>query len=250
MTIDPLTFILEIVNFLVLIWLLHRFLYRPIKGAIAERSQALNREMTAAKEREQEAQALEERYRQQLAQWEAEKTRQQEEFRQSLAKEQETALAKMRQAVEAERVRLQSLNDQEAAVREERQRQAAVRSALDLSTRLLTRLAGDELDRALLRILGEDLARIPAAERERLQSALAREQGAITVTTARELDAERQKRVRAALSQWGGDELRCSFDQDPQLLSGYRLVIGDQVLHADLGDELAFFGRSLSRAES
>lgn len=72
MTIDPFTFALEIVNFLVLLWLLHRFLYRPIQEAIAERRQALNQEIVTAQQREQEALALKSQFEQSVADWEQE----------------------------------------------------------------------------------------------------------------------------------------------------------------------------------
>ena len=37
MTLDLTTFILQILNFLVLLWLLHRFVYGPLRAAIAKR---------------------------------------------------------------------------------------------------------------------------------------------------------------------------------------------------------------------
>ena len=39
MGLDLTTFVLEIVNFLVLLWLLSHFLYRPVQAAIARRQQ-------------------------------------------------------------------------------------------------------------------------------------------------------------------------------------------------------------------
>ena len=37
MELDWTTFILEIINFLVLVWILHRFLYQPVMNVIAQR---------------------------------------------------------------------------------------------------------------------------------------------------------------------------------------------------------------------
>ena len=41
MQIDATTFVLELINFAVLVWILHRFLYRPILGAIDRRRDAV-----------------------------------------------------------------------------------------------------------------------------------------------------------------------------------------------------------------
>jgi len=73
MTIDPLTFILEIVNFLVLLWLLKRFLYAPIRDAITLRQQTLNHGLQEAETRELEARDTIEAYRRHLDDWNAEK---------------------------------------------------------------------------------------------------------------------------------------------------------------------------------
>ena len=47
MQIDWLTVAAQIVNFLVLVWLLQRFLYRPIVSAMAERENRIETRLTA-----------------------------------------------------------------------------------------------------------------------------------------------------------------------------------------------------------
>ena len=246
MTIDPFTFAFEIVNFLVLLWLLHHFLYRPIQRAIAERRQALNEEIMTAQQREQEALALKNTYEQRIADWEREKTRQQDELQQTLSRERQTALAGIRQVAEAERVRLQTLHEQELATRRRQAVSSAVQTALRLTGKMLERLAGSELDQAILRVLLEDLEQLPETDRSLLRSAFAGKREPVTVVTARSLDQDQQQRLQTAIAGVLETETRWTFRQDPNLLSGYQLVVGDQVVHANLSDELAFFGRSLS----
>jgi F-type H+-transporting ATPase subunit b len=67
----------------------------------------------------------------------------------------------------------------------------------------------------------------------------------VAVTTARSLNQAQQRQLQTELPPLLGSEVHCRFSLDPSLLSGFRLSIGDQVLHANLGDELAFFSRSL-----
>jgi F-type H+-transporting ATPase subunit b len=247
MTIDPFTFALEIVNFLVLLWLLHRFLYRPIQKAINDRKQALNQEIAAAQQQQQEALALKNQYEESIAGWEREKARQQEALHQELHQEQESTLVKIRQAAEAERVRLQTLTEQDLASRQRQEQSLAAQNALHLTGKMLERLAGSELDQVILRILLEDLERLPEADRLQLQAAVSRKQEPVTVTTARIMSQEEQQRLQAGLSKVLGRDLPCTYLQDPALLSGFRLTIGDQVVQASLSEELAFFGRSLNR---
>src|SRR5579863_5192225 len=66
------TFALEIVNFLVLVWILKRFLYKPVLAAIARRKAAIDETLSNANTRQTQAQALEQQYRNRLADWELE----------------------------------------------------------------------------------------------------------------------------------------------------------------------------------
>ncbi len=248
MTIDPFTFVLEIVNFLVLLWLLHRFLYRPIQEAIAQRRQTLNQELVAAQQREEEALALKSKFEQSIADWEKEKARQEDALQLELGKRQAAALTKVREAAEAERIRLQSLSQQELESQRHQAQLQAAQAALQLSSRMLQRLAGSALDQSLLQMLSADLEQLPESDRSRLQAAFSRTREPVAVTTARILDQELQQRLIESLSAVLASDIRCSFNLDPELLSGYRIVIGDQVVHANLGEELAFFARSLIRA--
>lgn len=249
MTIDPFTFVLEIVNFLVLVWLLHRFLYNPIQRAIAERRKTLNLEISAAEQREQKAQALQEQYEKSLAAWEQEKKRLQDELLQELNREETAALAKVRQAAEAERVRLQTLTEQELDIQRSQAQSMAEQNALHLTSKMLERVAGSELDQVLLQIMLEDLEQLPQSDRSLLRAAAARKQEPVEVITARVLTQDQQQLLTTNLSRLLESEIQCMFNHDPGLLSGCRLTIGDQVLHANLSDELAFFGRRLSLEE-
>jgi F-type H+-transporting ATPase subunit b len=61
------------------------------------------------------------------------------------------------------------------------------------------------------------------------------------VTSAYPLDAERRKAIRESLSALVGCRVEPEFGEDPKLLAGLRVSLGDWVLHANLHDELEFF---------
>ena len=67
------TFILEIVHFLVLVWILKRFLYKPILQAIGQRKALIEKNLADAEARQSEAEALEQQFQKRLTDWENEK---------------------------------------------------------------------------------------------------------------------------------------------------------------------------------
>ena len=56
------TFLLEIVNFLVLVWILKRFLYKPVMGVIERRKVGIEQTLAQAEDKTREATALREQY--------------------------------------------------------------------------------------------------------------------------------------------------------------------------------------------
>src|SRR5688572_4022122 len=67
MQIDWFTFTAQVLNFLVLVWLLKRFLYGPIHRAIDERERTIAQRLEAAAERESAAVATQKSYEHQQA---------------------------------------------------------------------------------------------------------------------------------------------------------------------------------------
>jgi len=74
MSIDWITVVAQIVNFVVLIWLLKRFLYRPILDGIDAREAEIAARMSAATEAEERAQVAEREFHEKLDRFEAQKT--------------------------------------------------------------------------------------------------------------------------------------------------------------------------------
>ncbi|MFZ1828872.1 MAG: F0F1 ATP synthase subunit B, partial [Candidatus Competibacteraceae bacterium] len=87
MAIDWTTFTLEIINFLVLVWLLKRFLYQPVLETLARRRAGIERTLSEAREVEIRADALRTQFENRLADWEQEKAALRVGFEQELTAE-------------------------------------------------------------------------------------------------------------------------------------------------------------------
>ena len=78
------TVALEIVNFLVLVWILKRFLYRPVLQVIERRRADIETTLNEAREREETAQQLREQFENRLAAWQQDKLAAREELQREL----------------------------------------------------------------------------------------------------------------------------------------------------------------------
>ncbi|HUJ77073.1 MAG TPA: F0F1 ATP synthase subunit delta [bacterium] len=241
MNFDTTTFVFEILNFLVLLWLLHRFLYRPILAVIDRRQADIEQRLAEARKVREEAAALEQSYRDQLSGLEREHSEARLRLEGELQLERSKGLAQLQAELDRERERRRSLDVQRDRERAAQAEQAGLRLATQFLTRLLERLAGPELDAKLLATALEDLRALPEASRETIGRALQDHAGAVKVETAYPVSGQTRQSLVAVLSEVTGRPIRCEFAETPELLAGLRMSAGHWVLSANLLEELKYF---------
>jgi F-type H+-transporting ATPase subunit b len=243
MTLDWWTLGLQTINVVVLVWLLSRFLFRPVARIVAERQQQAGRlldEATAAK-----AAAESERQQAQAA-------------REALAAQREAALNTMQREVAAARERLLAEARNEAE-RQRAQAEAALAAqrhgarlqleaqagalALDIAAHLLARLPDSLRITAFLDGLVEGLEQLAPAARQTLCA----ERGALTLRAARALDAAELQRCRAALAPALGGEPQLRVEVEPALIAGLELEGSSAVVRNSFRADLARLQRELAR---
>lgn len=235
------TFILEIVNFIVLVWLLKHFFYQPVLAVIAQRRAGIEKSLADAGATQAEAQALKRSYEARDAEWSKEKDAARAKLAAEIAAERNRALEALRASVANERERAKVLEEKRQAEWRRTVEERAIALGAAFSARLLARFAAPDLEARLVDVTLEELPRLPAEQAHAL-SANARD-GTVTstVTSAYPLDEDRRKAVRESLSALVGSRVDPEFGENPDLLAGLRVSLGAWVLHANLRDELKFF---------
>ncbi|MDE2343038.1 MAG: F0F1 ATP synthase subunit B [Betaproteobacteria bacterium] len=245
MTFDWTTFLLEILNFLVLVWILKRFLYAPVLSVLDARRQRLLDEAAKAGQLQHQAEELKTGYEARLADWERER----EGLRRSLDAELEQArsagMDKLKQSLADAEARARARTDALAAAREQALARQAASEAYGAAAAMLGRLASPALTARIADLFIEDLAALPEADLARLRHAAAALEagGGAEIALAHALDEAGRGRVVAALTVACGRSLPVAFREVPELLAGLRATVGECLLQANLSDELAFFRR-------
>ncbi len=245
MQFDWTTFILEILNFLVLVWLLKRFLYRPVLDVLDARQERVRAELAQAAALKDEGTALREEYEQRLAHWAQEREQLRRELEQDLTQQRATGMEKIRQAQADEEAKARVRNEALAAAREAELIRQASGAAYANVAAMLRRLASPALTCAIARLLVDDLAAFPAQQRDALRKAAGRlgERAKAEVAAAHALDEATLDAVGKGLSDAAGQALTIAFSLEPALIAGVRIAVGECLLHANLADELAYFRR-------
>ena len=118
MEFDPTTFILEVLNFLVLVWLLRRFLYRPVLAVIEARRAESAKTIADAVALRGEAEALKGEYRARLVTVDQDRAAARAGLDAEIATERARRLAAVEAEVNADRQRRQMLEARERSERE------------------------------------------------------------------------------------------------------------------------------------
>lgn len=243
MELDWTSFLLEIINFLVLVWILKHFLYRPVLNMVEQRRRAVDKVRADAELIQTEAVDLRRSYEARLQDWEQEKSTARAKLRTDLDQERQRLALAQQQSLQAERERFEVLLQREARDN----RRQIEREALDLggriSRRLLARLSNPELEQRLIRLLVEDLARLTMERLAEMRAACKLDRSTVQVTSAFPLDQAAADALRegliAALDL--SQDCRWRFQQDQSLIAGVRVALGSWMLRANLQDELQYF---------
>ncbi len=242
MQLDGFTVIAQIVNFLILAWLLKRFLYGPITKAITERQQKITAALEQAQRQSQQAEA--EKLAYQARQSELDKQREAwlNQAQQEVTAQREAWLMAARGEIDALRRdwlvawRREQMEQQRALQQEAARRlTTAVRDAL-------RELADADLEPRMLEPLLARLRTLNACERIALAQAA---QGGCTVTTAFPLDAALQTRWRTALGEALGSGISLIFRHDPEAACGITLEMPGHRLAWTLDSYLDGFSQQL-----
>lgn len=230
MQIDWITVAAQIVNFLVLVWLLHRFLYGPVVKAMEDREKRIAARLDEARKREEDAEreAAEHRARQAalerdrehiLAMAEAEAENLRRTLEGAAREEAEQLRRDLAEEVDGEK---------KAFIRDMRRRSAE--HVLELARRVLGELSDARLEEQMATAFARQIQDTGAELRTQLAKACHAGGGAVTVRSRIGLDADAQRRITRAVHQVISPTAEVRYESSEEVGSGIELTTGSQRL--------------------
>jgi F-type H+-transporting ATPase subunit b len=245
MQFDWTTFALEIINFLVLLWLLKRFLYKPVLNMLDARQKRIHDQIAKAQLTHAEAENLKAEYASRLQNWQQEETAQRQQLKQELAEEREKKHSVLKRTLEDERAKMEAREKAAAQLQEANLTNTLRKRAYRASTAMLKRLASAELTAKIVDVLAEDLRGLSDERRQVLldffQEMENKSAVSVDVATAHPLTEKSRQTIDAALFEFIQHPVDLTYFMNPDLIAGVRVTMGEYVLHANLADDLAFF---------
>jgi len=230
MQIDWLTVAAQIVNFLVLVWLLQRFLYRPITAAMARREERIETRLSEAKAARAEVESESRRLREKQKELDASREEVLREVRQEADNLRKTLEADLRKEMQARRRSWEDHLEEERDAFAARLRQRAGHQVIDIVGRVLRDYAGTDIAGQLAGTFADRLADLEAEAREKLTVAAQRVHGPARVESGVPLEPSARSRITRAVHEHIAPDIEVDYCEDNTLLLGVRMTIGEQTV--------------------
>lgn len=244
MDIDWITVTAQAANFLILVWLLKRFLYQPVIKAMDKRELKIRRRMEDADAREQVAREEEQKYQAQAD---------------ALKQQQDDVLEKAREEARQERNHMLDVAREETArvraswmreVNEEKAgfigglRNQTLEAVESIARKALRDLADTDLEARMVQTF---IRKLPTLDQE-AQDSLKNASEPACVSSNFELGPDLRSLLTQAIRDQVGSELTVTFATAPELGCGIELVCEGERISWNLSDYLEELTTSIEKA--
>lgn len=238
MLIDWFTVGAQVINFLVLVWLLKRFLYRPILDAIDAREQRIAAELADADAKRAEAKQERETFQHKNQAFDEQRAALLAQATDAAKAERERLLDEARQAADALRTKRQEALRQEADQLDQALRRRTQQEVFAIARKTLTDLAGASLEERLVAVFIERLGAMDGEAQNVLAEALKTASDPVRVRSAFELSATQRVAIQDGLKSAFSTEVQVQFNAGPDLIGGIELTVNGQQVGWSIADYL------------
>ncbi len=235
------TFFLEIINFLILVWILKHFFYKPVLDVITRRRMEIEKTLNDAKVLHDDAETLQEQYKNRLGVWEQERLTAQAALKEEIEAERTRQMEALQITLKKEREKAQAIEQHQLEVCRQQAEETALAQGAQFAAHLLTAAAGPELERHLSDLFIQELAALSPKQTEALRAAGSKAPDRIQISSAYVLDDTARQLLEQSLSTTLGINGPFHYTQDKALIAGLRINVGAWALRANLQDELKSF---------
>lgn len=250
MLIDGFTVGAQLLNFVILVWLMKRFLYQPVLGAIAAREEKIATELADAAATQAQAKQQQDTFEQKNQAFDEQRADMLKQARDTAKAEGERLQAQAREAADAASAALaKALRADEQRLRNDLTRHTQ-QQVFDIARRVLGDLASVGLEQRVCEVFVQRLQAMTGAARDTLAHALKAATTAepALLRSAFALPAAQRAAVQTALDEAFGQPIPLQFEAATALVCGMELSAQGHKLAWSMSDYLATLSSGLPEA--
>jgi F-type H+-transporting ATPase subunit b len=239
MLIDWFTIGAQALNFLILVWLLKRFLYKPILHAIDAREKRIAAELADAGAKKAQAQKERDEFQRKNEEFDRQRDGLLSQAKDEAKAQRQRLLDEARQAADALRAKRQAaLQREHQSLNDEIMRRTR-EEVFAIARKALKDLAGTNLEERLGEVFTHRLRELDGETKESVATALQTSANPALVRSAFDLPAGQRAAIQQALNEAFSADIHIRFETAPDLVSGIELTTNGQKVAWSIADYLA-----------
>jgi F-type H+-transporting ATPase subunit b len=221
--IDWFTIIAQIFNFIVLVLLLRKFLYRPILKVMQEREDLIRNQLAEAEEKQQKAQEQISLYQKKNQNWEQEHQELLQEAKHEIENTHKKMMVKVRQEIEEHQTQWQQAIDREKKEFLDSLSKKISQQTFIAVRRVLNELADVELEAHISKVFIDRWRNMEQNQLEEYRAAVEKSDEAVLVRSAFNLPQQTREEIEAVAGKQFLNSKAVNFEVDPDLVCGIEL---------------------------
>jgi len=239
MLIDWFTVAAQAINFLILVWLMKRFLYKPVLNAIDEREKRIAAELANADAKQAEAQKEHDEFQQKNTEFDQQRAALLSKAAGEAQAERQRLIDEARKAADAaSSKRQESLRAEEQNLHQAISRRTQT-EVFAIARKTLSDLATVSLEERLGEVFTRRLREMNGSTKDALGKALQASSDPGVVRSTFDLPADQRAAIQNALNETFSAEVRVRYETTPELIGGIELTASGQKLAWSIADYLA-----------
>ena len=224
MKINWFTVIAQLINFIILVWLLKKFLYKPVLDAIDAREKKIASRLEDAKTKKEEAKKEQDEFNEKNKQFDGQKKELMDKAIADTKVQKDKLLEDARKDIDALHAKQQkALKDMQEDLKKELA-QKTQQQVFDISRKTLTDLASASLEEQSAKLFISRLEELSDKGKKEFTDAFKSGTGPVLIQSAFELNTKQQKEIKKAVDEILGKETEFEFKIAPEIISGIELT--------------------------
>jgi F-type H+-transporting ATPase subunit b len=239
MLIDWFTVGAQALNFIILVWLLKRFLYKPILNAVDAREKRIAAELADADEKKTEAQRERDEFQRKSKEFDQQRAALLTKATDEAKVERQRLLDDARKAADALSAKRQEVLRSDAHNLNQDIRRRTQQEVFAIARKALTDLAATSLEERMCEVFTRRLRTIDGKAKESLGEALKTASEPALLRSAFDLPAAQRAAIQKALNETFSADVHVRFETAPDLVSGVELSTNGLKIAWNIADYLS-----------
>lgn len=220
MEINWFTVIAQVINFLILVWLLKRFLYKPVLNAIDEREKKIASQLSDAAAKKAEAKKERDLFQQKNEEFDNQRRAQLTKVQEEAKAEKQKLFEEVRNESIVLRAKYEDSLQQEGEDIAESLKRKMQDEVFAIAQKTLSDLASVSIEEQLVDVFAGQIKNLKEEERNNFRSALFNNNKMLVIKSAFELPPSSKSKLENVIAEITGNSIKFQYQTSPELVSG------------------------------